>query len=75
MPQKRQKSGPVRNTTLDQESAQAWWHPAQRGTLGKEQLGLLPVGNHPAMTTTVTNARFQQLGYVGFYNYYHWKTG
>jgi hypothetical protein len=30
------------------------------------------MGNHPATSTTVTNARFQRLGYVEFCNYY-WK--
>ncbi len=32
------------------------------------------MGNHPAKSITVTNARLQRLGYVGFYNYYYWKT-
>jgi hypothetical protein len=36
--------------------------------------GCYRMGNHPATSTTVTNARLQRLGYGGFYNYYHWKT-
>jgi group II intron reverse transcriptase/maturase len=42
---------------------------------GKLSWGCYRMGNHPATNTTVTNERLQKLGYVGFYNYYHWKTG
>jgi len=42
---------------------------------GKSSWGCYRMGNHPAMGRTVTNTRLQQMGYVGFYNYYHWKTG
>jgi RNA-directed DNA polymerase len=41
---------------------------------GKSSWGCYRMGNHPATSTTVTNARLQRLGYVGFYNYYYWKT-
>jgi len=41
---------------------------------GKSSWGCYRMGNHPATSTSVTNARLQRLGYVGFYNYYHWQT-
>jgi len=41
---------------------------------GNSSWGYYRMGNHPALCTTVTNERLQRLGYVGFSNYYHWKT-
>jgi len=41
---------------------------------GKLSWGYYRMGNHTATNTTITNARLQRLGYVGFYNYYYWKT-
>lgn len=41
---------------------------------GKSSWGCYRMGNHPATSTTVTTARLQRLGYVGFYNHYYWKT-
>jgi len=56
----------LRKLGASQRNAERW---------GKSSWGCYRMGNHPATSTTVTNARLQQLGYVGFYNYYHWKTG
>lgn len=41
---------------------------------GKSSWGCYRMGNHTATSTTITNALIQRLGYVGFYNYYYWKT-
>lgn len=41
---------------------------------GNSSWGYYRMGNHVALSTTVTNERLQRLGYVGFSNYYHWKT-
>jgi group II intron reverse transcriptase/maturase len=41
---------------------------------GNSSWGYYRMGNHPALSTTVTNERLQKLGYVGFSNYYYWKT-
>jgi len=41
---------------------------------GNSSWGYYRMGNHPAMHITVTNERLQRLGYVGFSNYYYWKT-
>lgn len=42
---------------------------------GKSSWGYCCMAHHPALSTTVTNARLLKLGYVGFSNYYYWKTG
>jgi hypothetical protein len=42
---------------------------------GKSSWGYYRMGNHLAMSPTVTKDWLQRLGYVGFSNYYHWKTG
>jgi RNA-directed DNA polymerase len=41
---------------------------------GNSSWGPYRMAHHPALYTTITNARLQRLGYVGFYNYYYWKT-
>lgn len=56
----------LRKLGASQRNAERW---------GNSSWGCYRMGNHPATNTTVTNARLQRLGYVGFYNYYHWKTG
>jgi RNA-directed DNA polymerase len=56
----------LRKLGASQRNAERW---------GKLSWGCYRMGNHPATSTTVTNARLQRLGYVGFSNYYHWKTG
>jgi len=56
----------LRKLGASQRNAERW---------GKSSWGCYRMGNHPATSTTVTNARLQRLGYVGFYNYYYWKTG
>lgn len=55
----------LRKLGASQRNAERW---------GNSSWGCYRMGNHPAMSTTVTNERFQRLGYVGFYNYYYWKT-
>jgi RNA-directed DNA polymerase len=42
---------------------------------GNSSWGYCRMAHSPAMQRTVTNERLQRMGYVGFYNYYHWKTG
>ena len=42
---------------------------------GNSSWGYCTMAHHPAMSTTVTNELLQRLGYVGFSNYYYWKTG
>ena len=42
---------------------------------GNSSCSCCRMAHSPAMYRTVTNEWFQRLGYVGFYNYYHWKTG
>ena len=42
---------------------------------GNSSWGYCRMAHHRALYTTVTNQRLEKLGYVGFYNYYHWKTG
>jgi len=42
---------------------------------GNSSWGYCCMAHHPAMSTTVTNGLLQKLGYVGFSNYYYWKTG
>ncbi len=56
----------LRKLGVSQRNAERW---------GKSSWGCYRMGNHLATSTTVTNTRLQRLGYVGFYNYYHWKTG
>lgn len=56
----------LRKLGASQRNAERW---------GNSSWGCYRMGNHPSMSTTVTNERLQRLGYVGFYNYYHWKTG
>jgi len=56
----------LRKLGASQRNAERW---------GKSSWGCYRMGNHPATSTTVTNARLQRLGYVGFYTYYYWKTG
>jgi RNA-directed DNA polymerase len=55
----------LRKLGASQHNAERW---------GNSSWGYYRMGNHPATTTTVTNVRFQKLGYVGFSNYYYWKT-
>lgn len=55
----------LRKLGLSPRNAERW---------GKSSWGCYRLGNHPAMGTSVTNRRLQSLGYVGFYNYYYWKT-
>jgi RNA-directed DNA polymerase len=42
---------------------------------GNSSWGTCRMAHHLAMCTTVTNEQLQRLGYVGFSNYYYWKTG
>jgi len=41
---------------------------------GNSSLGYCRVAHSPILCTTLNNEYFQRLGYVGFYNYYYWKT-
>jgi RNA-directed DNA polymerase len=41
---------------------------------GNSSLGYCRVAHSPILSTTLNNEYFQRLGYVGFYNYYYWKT-
>jgi RNA-directed DNA polymerase len=41
---------------------------------GNSSLGYCRMARSPILRTTVNNDRLQRLGYVGFYNYYYWKT-
>lgn len=56
----------LRKLGASQRNAERW---------GNSSWGYYRMGGHPALHTTVTNERLQQLGYVGFSNYYYWKTG
>lgn len=56
----------LRKLGANQRNAERW---------GKSSWGCYRMGNHLAMSTTLTKDWFQRLGYVGFSNYYHWKTG
>jgi RNA-directed DNA polymerase len=42
---------------------------------GNSSLGYCRIAHSKIMCVTINNERLQRLGYVGFYNYYHWKTG
>ena len=55
----------LRKLGASQRNAERW---------GNSSWGYYRMGNHPALSTTVTNEQLQRLGYVGFSNYYHWKT-
>ena len=55
----------LRKLGASQRNAERW---------GNSSWGCYRMGNHPATNTTVTNGRLQKLGYVGFSNYYYWKT-
>jgi RNA-directed DNA polymerase len=55
----------LRKLGASQRNAERW---------GNSSWGYYRMGNHPALCTTVTNEQLQRLGYVGFTNYYHWKT-
>jgi RNA-directed DNA polymerase len=55
----------LRKLGASQRNAERW---------GNSSWGYYRMGNHPALSTTVTNEKLQRLGYVGFSNYYHWKT-
>ena len=55
----------LRKLGASQRNAERW---------GNSSWGCYRMGNHPATSTTVTNESLQRLGYVGFYNYYYWKT-
>jgi RNA-directed DNA polymerase len=41
---------------------------------GNSSLGYCRIAHSPVLSTTLNNEYFQRLGYVGFYNYYYWKT-
>lgn len=41
---------------------------------GNSSLGYCRIAHSPVLCTTFNNQYFQRLGYVGFYNYYYWKT-
>jgi RNA-directed DNA polymerase len=62
----RTRIGNLRKLGASQRNAEKW---------GNSSWGYYRMAHHPALQTTVTNARLQRLGYVGFYNYYYWKTG
>ncbi len=42
---------------------------------GNSSWGYCRMAHSPALCSTVTNEKLQRIGYVGFSNYYHWKTG
>lgn len=55
----------LRKLGASQRNAERW---------GNSSWGCYRMGNHMAMSTTVTNKMLQRLGYTGFSNYYYWKT-
>jgi RNA-directed DNA polymerase len=55
----------LRKLGASQRNAERW---------GNSSWGYYRMGHHVALNTTVTNERLQRLGYVGFSNYYYWKT-
>jgi len=55
----------LRKLGVVQRDAERW---------GNSSWGHYRMGSHTAMQITVTNERLLRLGYVGFYNYYYWKT-
>jgi RNA-directed DNA polymerase len=42
---------------------------------GNSSWGYCRMAHSPALCSTVTNETLQRIGYVGFSNYYRWKTG
>ena len=42
---------------------------------GNSSLGYCRIAHSPILSITLNNEYFQRIGYVGFYNYYYWKTG
>jgi RNA-directed DNA polymerase len=56
----------LRKLGASQVNAERW---------GNSSWGYNRMAHHLAMCTTVTNELLQRLGYVGFSNYYYWKTG
>jgi RNA-directed DNA polymerase len=41
---------------------------------GNSSLKYCRIAHSPILSTTLNNEYFQRLGYVGFFNYYYWKT-
>ena len=41
---------------------------------GNSSLGYCRIAHSPILSTTLNNKYLQQIGYVGFTNYYYWKT-
>jgi RNA-directed DNA polymerase len=41
---------------------------------GNSSLGYCRIAHSPVLSTTLNNEYFQRMGYVGFHNYYYWKT-
>lgn len=41
---------------------------------GNSSLGYCRIAHSPILSTTLTNKYFRKMGYVGFSNYYYWKT-
>ena len=41
---------------------------------GNSSLGYCRIAHSPVLCTTLNKEYFQRMGYVGFYNYYYWKT-
>jgi RNA-directed DNA polymerase len=41
---------------------------------GNSSLKYCRIAHSPVLSTTLNNEYFQRLGYVGFHNYYYWKT-
>jgi len=42
---------------------------------GNSSWGYCKMAHSPALCGTINNETLQRMGYVGFTNYYHWKTG
>jgi RNA-directed DNA polymerase len=56
----------LRKLGASQVNAERW---------GNSSWGYCRMAHHPATYTTITNEWIQRQGYVGFSNYYYWKTG
>jgi RNA-directed DNA polymerase len=41
---------------------------------GNSSLGYCRIAHSPILSTSLNNEYFQRIGYVGFYNYYYWRT-
>jgi len=41
---------------------------------GNSSLGFSRIAHSPVLSTTLNKEYFRRLGYVGFYNYFYWKT-